>query len=89
MSLPITSDGPTDCPTWCHVDHNSGRMVHRSCTGEVIWRNGVVAVELTRYKGQSLIVLTNFTDDENPACANLSLQEAKTFRDVLDTVLSG
>lgn len=83
----ITS-ATADCPTWCQVDHGGGRVIHRSCTGEVLWRNGVVAVELAQYNGTSLIVMTNFTDDEAPSCANLSLKEAVCFRDALDATLN-
>ena len=75
-------------PNWCHVDHSGGRAIHTACTGEVLWRNGNVAVELSRFRGANLIVLSNFTDEENPACANLSVDEARTLRDALDGALT-
>ena len=75
MSDLSTTDVTNDCPSWCHVDHSAGRAIHRACTGEVLWRNGAVAVELAQYHGASLIVLSNFTDEESPACANLSVKK--------------
>jgi hypothetical protein len=88
MSDPPAASPATECPPWCHVDHTSGRAIHKTCSGEVLWRNGCVAVELAQYRGTDLIVLSNFSDDENPVGANLTADEAKTLRDALDSALA-
>lgn len=84
----LSAAGTTgDCPSWCHVEHGGSNAIHRTCTGEILWRNGGVAVEIARYDGSDVIVLSNFADKEKAVGANLTLSEARELRVALGLAL--
>jgi hypothetical protein len=87
MTDPAAVGTASACPPWCHVEHGKGRTIHRTCTGQILWRNGSVAVEIAQYRGSDFIVLSNFTDEENAVGANLTLVEARELRAALGLAL--
>src|SRR5262245_53925696 len=76
------------CPPWCYVESGTAYALHARCMGEVLWRNGSVAVELAHCGADKLVVLSNFADDKDCAIANLTADEARTVRDALDAALT-
>jgi hypothetical protein len=83
-----TSAAEAPCPPWCRSNHAASRAIHARCTGEVLWRHGSVAVELAHHGGTDRVVLSSFSDDDEPAIANLTTAEAQVIRDALNSALA-
>jgi hypothetical protein len=88
MTDPPAANAALGCPPWCYVESGTAHAIHARCMGEVLWRNGSVAVELTHCGADNLVVLSNFADDRDCTIANLTADEARTIRDALDAALT-